>query len=70
MTTAGRTFTLNEGDRATSFYIRSNGDVSVSDRDRGWIRFRIAADDGDTKWGLLFKVMTGMSRADERLIRI
>jgi len=67
-----RSFALIEGDRSTMMHVRSDGDVTVFDRDReSAIRFRIPMDvDGDTIWRLLSRVMAGIVRAEERLIRI
>jgi hypothetical protein len=53
-------------------HVRSDGDVTVFERDReSAIRFRIPMDvDGDTTWRLLSRVMDGIVCAEERLIRI
>ena len=67
-----RSFALIEDGRATILHVRHDGDVTVFDRDReSPIRFRIAIHaDGDTTWRMLSRVMDGLVRAEDRLIRI
>ncbi len=67
-----RSFALIEGDRSTMMHVRSDGDVTVYDRDReSPIKFRIPMDvESDTTWRMLSRVMTGIVRAEERLIKI
>src|SRR5258708_37213321 len=67
-----RSFALMEGDRSTMLHVRHVGDVTVFCRGReSPIRFRIAMHvDGDTTWRLLSRVMNGLVRAEDRLIRI
>jgi hypothetical protein len=67
-----RSFALIEDDRATMLHVRHDGDVTVFDRGReSPIRFRSAMHvDGDTTWRLLSRVMNGLVRAEDRLIRI
>jgi hypothetical protein len=67
-----RSFALIEGGRATMLHVRHDGDVTVFDRDReSAIRIRISMHaDGDTTWRMLSRVMDGLVRAEDRLIRI
>jgi hypothetical protein len=67
-----RSFALIEGDQATMLHVRHDGDATVFDRDReSAIRFRIAMHaDRDTTWRMLSRVMDGLVRAEDRLIRI
>jgi hypothetical protein len=66
-----RSFTLYEGDRATMMHVSNDGNVTIFERDRDAIRFRIPMDvDRETTWQLLSRVVAGIVRAEERLIRI
>jgi len=67
-----RSFALIEGDLATMLHVRHDGDVTVFDRNRkSPIRYRIAMQAvGDTTWRMPSRVMDGLVRAEDRLIRI
>jgi len=67
-----RSFALIEGGQATMLHVRQDGDVTVFARDReSAIRFRIVMHaDGDTTWRMLSRVMDGLVRAEDRLMRI
>ena len=64
-----RTFALIEDERATMIHIRPGGDVTVFDAGRA-LHCRVELDGAESKWRLLWKVMTAVAHADHVMGRI